>query len=130
MRYFNVKTCTVGGVSYTTIQSIDVNQSHQMLRDSGDNDSYTSWSARGPGTTDVSVNLKDPVQAWAMAAANGTLIFRGVPESGGTEVIVTVEGVTFGNPRTSAQHGAVWTGSVSGVASKTDGGNPVTIAAA
>lgn len=128
-RFYNIKSCTLGATSITTIASIDIRQSQAMLTDRGDNDAFDSWGARGPGSTGVTINLRDPQQAAALAAVAGpaTLVFKGVPENGGTEKTVTVQGVLFGSPSFSAPHGAAWSCSISGAAAIAAGTNPVAI---
>lgn len=129
-RFYNIKEAKLGATNITTVASIDLRQSQAMLTDRGDNDQFDSWIARGPGSTGVTINLRDPQQAASLAAeaAVAALTFKGVPENGGTEKLVTITGVLLGSPSFSAPHGAAWSCSISGVAFKSDGTNPVTIA--
>jgi hypothetical protein len=130
-RFIHVKALTHGAVNHSTIQSVSIDKSYQEISDSGDDDGADTFLAKGKLSVTVSVELRDPVQADALVdRAASTLTFKGVPETGGTEVTVTVLGVIFFRHGNRAVHNGVATQTVSGRAYKPDGTDPVTVALA
>lgn len=127
-RFINIKSCTFGGVPVTTIKSIGYSRNTNMITDSGDNDAFQSWAAKGLTSISVQVSLADPVQAAALEnAAAGILAFNGEPETGGSERHVEISACLFGGRSVNASHNALWSGSISGVATSPDGQtDPVT----
>lgn len=121
-RFINIKNCKMGGTPVTTIKSIGYNRSANVIADSGDNDRYQSWAAKGLTTISIQISLADPVQAAALEnAAAGTFEFNGEPEEGGQERHVEITNAIFSGRSVNASHNALWNGSISGIATAPDG---------
>jgi hypothetical protein len=108
-RFFNIKTATHGATSVTTIQSVDFDADVQEIADSGDDDAVDTFLMPGKTTVRGTITLKDPVQAAALLGATAAdFVFKGSPQSGGVDVIVTLKNLTFFGLAPRAMHNGVW----------------------
>lgn len=109
-RFIHVRAATHGVLPITTVQSISFTDDAQEIAASGDDDTADSFLAKGKSSVRGELVLQDPTQAAALkAAAPGDLEWKGVPETGGSEITQTLSNVIFFSRRHASTHNGLAT---------------------
>lgn len=95
-RFYHVKDCTHGAVVINTVQSISYRKNYTRLAGQGDSDLGDTFQAKVNLQVSGTITLQDPIQADALLdAAEADLSWKGVPQPGGTEKVITAQNVQF-----------------------------------
>lgn len=130
-RFYNVKTCTHGSVAVSTVQTITYNRSWTRLNGQGDDDITDTFQAKVNLQVSGTLVLQDDLQADALLdAASDTLAWNGMPEAGGTEKHVEIDGVEFFSENSTNAHNALDGITLNWSAYSPTGVDPVTVALA
>jgi hypothetical protein len=126
--YYNPTITTFNSVARKGVTAITVNESGAGITSTADAEAFNSVAGIGDRGVSGSISFRDPVEARAFMAATGTLIASFAGLAGAAALTLTITGVQPLSVGTNVSHNAASNCSVSFIAAKDDGTQPVTLA--